>query len=168
MDASRNETTTITACIQAKPNELGIEYARIVLTEDALSRLRTLFTVSVEHQLIHSMIDNLPVQWLKNGVTINAEPTYCEVNQYCINFKNYFPASSEENSIRSHVEVSALWILEGIEELETDFLQGRCFNKYSQLEFEDIGSTHLEQINNIAIFDAILARDRIAEAYAKL
>lgn len=168
MDASRSAKATLTACIQAQPNEGGIDYARIVLTEGTLTRLRNLFVVSVKHQISYLAIDDLPVQWLKNGVVVNTEPTNCDINQSGIFLKNNASASSEVNTNHRQFEITAFWLWEGIYELETDFLHTRCFNKYGQLEFEDIGRTHLEQINNIAIFDAILARDRIAEACTRV
>jgi hypothetical protein len=154
----------ITICMQAQPNEAGIEYAHIVLTKETSAQLRTLFKLNVKHNLSSVNTENLPVQWLKNGAVIETRFACHSITPNGITFTASVSALPNPQGLESdnYFLITAVWLLGGIEELNATYHRENFCNEFGQVVYEDVGQTLQEQTANIEKLNMILERDRIA------
>ena len=141
---------TPTLVIQAAPNRLGVEFARLVLDSPNLSLLRELYDLRNSKNLVSLSTDALPVQWVKNGCTQQETITACEVFENGLSLSSHFLGLPNAQGVfEQGTTIFGTWILGDASDLDTEALLQNANHKGEIFE-EAFGLSSLDQASNAA------------------
>jgi hypothetical protein len=141
---------TPTLVIQAAPNRLGVEFARLVLDSPNLSLLRELYDLRSSKKLVSLSTDALAVQWVKNGCIQEETITVCEVFENGLNLSSHFLGLPNAQGVfEQGTTIFGTWILGDASDLDTEALLQKANHKGEIFE-EALGLSSLDQVSNAA------------------
>jgi hypothetical protein len=146
-----NNRECIHLLIQAEPNSLAIDFARITLDEDVLIRLRALYGLLDTCNLLSVSALGVSVHWFKKGAALPDIDSVCEVFEGGVGLSAHFHGEPNAKGIFGNATtVSGVWILGNASDLEMENLQAWA-NENGEIYAESLGSSCLDQVSNSAL-----------------
>lgn len=148
-----NSQTPFVLVIQAERNSRSVDYARLVLDEAMLKHLRELFALREEKKFSSITIILPDVQWIKNGIAISDEDTFCEVFECGFGLKSYGSGQiNAQGDYELSEELSCVWVLGNSSDLDTESLS-LCANDQGHILIDAHGSSFIALVNNGALLE---------------